>query len=176
MQVGAGQAAAGATSHGAGINVGGQFRGQALCSAGVQAWQGLAQGQLRGAVSCSPCGCPSARARFVSARAIALLLQSSCQSRAAAGARSASFPWTSLLVAHACSRRSSERCSRELAARLELVAKVEREVGKTRALMEGVETEIGRKKEVSRKVGQAGRWEGRRGGLGGVGHMEPSRA
>ncbi|KAL4427452.1 hypothetical protein ABPG77_000741 [Micractinium sp. CCAP 211/92] len=46
----------------------------------------------------------------------------------------------------------AERCSRELAARLELVAKVEREVGKTRALMEGVETEIGRKKEVSRKV------------------------
>jgi hypothetical protein len=51
----------------------------------------------------------------------------------------------------------ADRRSRELGARLELVGKVEREVGRASGLMEGVETEIARKKEVSRKVrGAAG--------------------
>ena len=47
----------------------------------------------------------------------------------------------------------ADRRSRELAARLDVVGKVEKEVAKASGLMEGVEAEIGRKKEVSRKVG-----------------------
>ncbi|EFN59885.1 hypothetical protein CHLNCDRAFT_49321 [Chlorella variabilis] len=46
----------------------------------------------------------------------------------------------------------ADRRSRELAARLDVVGKVEKEVAKASGLMEGVEAEIGRKKEVSRKV------------------------
>ncbi|KAI7843287.1 hypothetical protein COHA_003119 [Chlorella ohadii] len=46
----------------------------------------------------------------------------------------------------------ADRRSRELAGRLDLIGKVEKEVAKASSLMEGVEGEIGRKKEVSRRV------------------------
>lgn len=46
----------------------------------------------------------------------------------------------------------AERRSRDLASRLDLIGKVEREVSKALGLMEEAETEIARKKEVSRKV------------------------
>ena len=46
----------------------------------------------------------------------------------------------------------AERRSRDLAARLEVVSKVERDVSKAVAMMAEAESEIGRKKEVSRRV------------------------
>ena len=46
----------------------------------------------------------------------------------------------------------ADRRSRDLGARLDVVGKVEKEVAKARGLMEGVEQEIGRKQEVSRRV------------------------
>jgi hypothetical protein len=50
----------------------------------------------------------------------------------------------------------SERHSRDTAARLDTVGRVEREVQRAISLMARAEGEIGRKKEVSRKVGRAG--------------------
>lgn len=98
-----------------------------------------------------------------SAACVGWLPKRSCSQRTACSAPSPPNPTPPHPPFHTprTPHTSPERCSRELAARLELVGKVEREVGKARALMEGVETEIGRKKEVSRKVRRAGKhWAG----------------
>lgn len=62
--------------------------------------------------------------------------------------------------------RPADRRSRDLGGRLDVVGKVEKEVAKASGLMEGVEAEIGRKKEVSRRVGSGAAGGGGRRQLG----------